>query len=375
MSNQAAVAGILNYLVKDAMIESLEHAGSQEVVYTKMAKRMALFGLVLMSAIMAAILLFIAKPEERIIVAWVFGFFVLLTLILVAEFYGARITYDAENIHTRSAWRGRRKIPLAAISACDYSATNNWYRVKTSGHGIIRAHVMMRGIAEFLNHLPCSHAVYPPMDASGRILAGVNLHVADVAGLPGMPSLGSVEFVRPKLTGLKVVALLFLLAGVGMMVMHVRYVPPHEGDYTEVNGKMVQAKLENTGKNGKDKLLSLHLDSVPTVLKLSTSNAPRFAWQAFTSDVHLGDRLTVGVAKADLQHPRQPLAGSEPQIWMVSIKTAERTYVTFADYLAWSESNHKWTLAGAALFFLLGAYTCFDVLRKMRVPQITPARP
>lgn len=89
-------------------------------------------------------------------------FFVAILSPVVIELWGVTIEWDEENIYTRSPWRKPRKIPMAAVTKCDFSIWLQWYRIYTNGLGTIRVHKYMSGIANFLNALPCTTPRWPP---------------------------------------------------------------------------------------------------------------------------------------------------------------------------------------------------------------------
>ena len=136
-----------------------------------------------LAAVSLATFLAIAEDKHRLLgFALTITFFGALLVPLFIEFWGVTIEWDDENIHMRSPWRKPRKIPMAAVTSCDFSIWLQWYRVHTNGLGTIRVHKYMSGIANFLNSLPCTTPQWPPpitfqdaannpMDRSGRSAA------------------------------------------------------------------------------------------------------------------------------------------------------------------------------------------------------------
>lgn len=150
----AAAAFLLGWLRRAAQRESVESAGSHCACFPK-AMRIFVIVLWLLTAGFIALMGFFvreATARDAILVGLFFGS---LTLVLHLEAFGTRVTWDDRNIYTKSPWRRRRIIPFAAVRACDFSQTLQWYRIYTEDQGIIRLHTLMRGVPELLSALPC----------------------------------------------------------------------------------------------------------------------------------------------------------------------------------------------------------------------------
>ena len=76
----------------------------------------------------------------------------IIPLFLEAQF--VKITWDNQNIYTKSPWRKSRIIPLSSVTKSDYSYSLNWYRIYTQDHGIIRLHQFAYGISHLFDFLP-----------------------------------------------------------------------------------------------------------------------------------------------------------------------------------------------------------------------------
>jgi hypothetical protein len=76
-----------------------------------------------------------------------------LPLMLLAEFYRVKISFDDHAIYTRSPWRPARTIPWKEINSCNYSASNRWYAIRTANHGTIRVSDLLSGKQQFLTEL------------------------------------------------------------------------------------------------------------------------------------------------------------------------------------------------------------------------------
>ncbi len=146
---------ILGLIVQSAQTETLLTKGSHSISYPK---AMRVFVYVGWSAILIVIALaiFTAKKSDIKSVLCIIGLFTALILPLHLEAFGVCITWDKENIYTKSPWRKRRTIPFYAVRSYDFSATMQWYRIRTEGYGIIRLSQFLRGVPEFLEALPRS---------------------------------------------------------------------------------------------------------------------------------------------------------------------------------------------------------------------------
>ncbi|MGV3658667.1 MAG: hypothetical protein ACO1TE_00735 [Prosthecobacter sp.] len=98
-----------------------------------------------------------ARKQDILPAVLVVALFVALVLPLHLETFGVRIAWDEQNIYTRSPWRKSRTIPISSIQSCDYSASMQWYRIRTASHGIIRVSHLMSGTPSLLAILPCAH--------------------------------------------------------------------------------------------------------------------------------------------------------------------------------------------------------------------------
>jgi hypothetical protein len=145
---------VLSLIFKSAQKETQSTTGSQSLSYPKAMRIFVYAGwtVVLAVAVLGA---YTAKKADLKYVLLTMGLFAGLVLPLHLETFGVRITWDKENIHTKSPWRKRRTIPFSAVRSYDFSASMQWYRIHTEGHGIIRLHQFMRGIPELLRALPC----------------------------------------------------------------------------------------------------------------------------------------------------------------------------------------------------------------------------
>jgi uncharacterized Tic20 family protein len=157
----AIVPMVLVFMMRSAEKESAKFAGSQSVAYPMAMRVFVVLGWIVV-VVVAAIAGLKARGPDILPAALLVGMFVALVLPLHLEAFGVSITWDDENIYTRSPWRGRRTIPFAAVVSCDYSASMQWYRVRTNGYGIVRLHTMMRGVPYLLQALPCETPRYPP---------------------------------------------------------------------------------------------------------------------------------------------------------------------------------------------------------------------
>lgn len=157
----AIVPIALSFLMRSAQQESIAAAGSRSVAYPKAMRVFVMLGWVF-TVVIAIFAGFTAKSADIKNAAMVVGLFVVLILPLHLEAFGVLISWDDANIYTRSPWRGRRTIPFTAVKSCNYSTGMQWYRIHTDGYGIIRLHLLMRGIPELLAALPCPAPPYPP---------------------------------------------------------------------------------------------------------------------------------------------------------------------------------------------------------------------
>jgi hypothetical protein len=115
------------------------------------------------AAVCLATFVAIAEDRNRLLgFALTVTFFGAMLGPLFIEFWGVTIEWDDENIYARSPWRKPRKIPMAAVTSCDFSIWLQWYRIHTNGLGTIRMHKYMSGIASLLNALPCTTPRWPP---------------------------------------------------------------------------------------------------------------------------------------------------------------------------------------------------------------------
>lgn len=136
-------------------------SSARRLAYSKTWKTVTI--VLAFAAICLATFVAIAEDKHRFLgFVLTITFFGALLSPLVIELRGVTIEWDAENIYTRSPWRKPRKIPMAAVTKCEFSIWLQWYRIYTNGLGTIRVHKYMSGIANFLNALPCTTPRWPP---------------------------------------------------------------------------------------------------------------------------------------------------------------------------------------------------------------------
>ncbi len=160
-STAAVVPLLMAFLMRAAYRESLALAGSQSVVYSKAIRICVLVIWVLIGTV-AILAAFTVRGTDLWNAAAIVALFTFLALIMHAEAFGVAVTWDDQNIYTRSSWRTPRTIPFSSVTSCDYSSLMQWYRIHTAGHGVVRLHLMMRGIPNLLQVLPCVAPPYPP---------------------------------------------------------------------------------------------------------------------------------------------------------------------------------------------------------------------
>ena len=157
----AIVPAVLKYLQRSAQKETSASAGSRTICYPKAMRWFVMLGWAFTITI-GIIAAFYAKDANGWTALPVLGLFVALILPLHLETFGASITWDDQNIYTRSPWRRRRTIPISAVKFYDYSNSMQWYRIHTAGYGIVRLHNLMRGVPELLMVLARPSDPMPP---------------------------------------------------------------------------------------------------------------------------------------------------------------------------------------------------------------------
>jgi hypothetical protein len=143
------VLGLLSWFARR---ESLRNAGQKVFEYTTAIKILAALFLLTL----CGVVLFVEAPWEArdaglgVIMGLVMNG---MALALYFEVFFVRITWDSENIHTRSPWRRSRVIPVAAVKYWDVSHAMQWHRIHTEGHGTIRLPFLGRGADRLLTDL------------------------------------------------------------------------------------------------------------------------------------------------------------------------------------------------------------------------------
>ncbi|MES2706806.1 MAG: hypothetical protein V4726_09415 [Verrucomicrobiota bacterium] len=151
---------VLSLLFYFARRESIKKAGLRVFEYTTAMKVLAGFFVVgLCGGILFAEMPWEDPDAKHGLLAAVVINGVVLGLYL--EVFFVRVSWDSENIHTRSPWRRSRLIPFSAVKSCDVSHMMQWYRIRTAGFGIVRLPFLGRGIPQLLAALPCPAPDWP----------------------------------------------------------------------------------------------------------------------------------------------------------------------------------------------------------------------
>jgi len=115
------VALVVGFLQRSARRAHSEDSQSRNLVaYPRGFKIVALIlGVAVMGVIVA---LFVKRQGHSI--GFLIGFsllFIALIIILLAEAFMVRITWDEKSIYAHSPWRKNREIPLSDVISCHYS--------------------------------------------------------------------------------------------------------------------------------------------------------------------------------------------------------------------------------------------------------------
>lgn len=151
MITTAVTVYVISLIVNGVRAEA-SRVGHQRVLeYGPGPKRIALVGWVGFAIVMG-VLLFSPTADWELIL-WTVVLLGLPVLVLNLEFYGVRISYDAEGIQTRSAWRWPRKIPWSEVQQVWYSRPFQWYVIQTTSGGRIRLHDYLDGADSLIGEL------------------------------------------------------------------------------------------------------------------------------------------------------------------------------------------------------------------------------
>ncbi len=157
----AATAGYIGGLIAVALVAYLastaapgtRHVGGRKVLYY--AGRVKLIGWILLTMVapIAGFFLYSAAhvPSNQVALALTAAVaFVLLPLVLILEFHGVTVSFDATTIFCESPWGRSRAVPWVDILSIKYSPSLQWYVVKTKKSGPIRLNKLLSGLREFL---------------------------------------------------------------------------------------------------------------------------------------------------------------------------------------------------------------------------------
>lgn len=357
MSANVSVAAV-NSLLRSALKESVRRTGDRMVAHTTGFKVLAVVLFALFAAALVASLVF-APPELRWPTALAFGFFVLLGLALAAEAFVTRVTYDDEFIWTRSAWRRPRRIPWSAVERSDYGETNHWYRVHAGRHGIVRLSILMWGVVEFLQHLPCPHPAYPPVNALGEsIVPGAFPSESEMAvSAPGHP-------VRVRMRSMKAMAVCVWIGALALMFLWWFDRLPDRADFVDLQGRITEIAMKKNGN--RCPILELRIDTCPTLLKLSSLTTPGLAWQNFLAVAKIGTPIAATVRAEDVRNPKHPILAREPQIWIAAIQLEGRSYSTFAQHVERHRKDQALLAWFSPLLAGFGCWIWWSTQRKVR---------
>ena len=92
-----------------------------------------------------------AKSREMVMTLISTVVFFLASISLIMEFFIVEISYNDDNIFTKSAWRKSRIIPWTDVKDIVYSRSMQWHVISTYNNGSIRIHDFLGGKVEFLN--------------------------------------------------------------------------------------------------------------------------------------------------------------------------------------------------------------------------------
>lgn len=316
--SQAIIRYILNKAIREAATSPDSAATGGELRYGAMVKGIG-WGTTLFSLGLSVGCLLMAPPEERLLTAGCFAVFMLMGVFLLMEGYGVRITYDVEGIRTRSPWRRSRRIGWSEVVSCDYSETNQCYRIHTYSQGMVRMPLMLQGVAGLLRMLPCEHPAYPPTSASGR----------SVCGPADLPVIVPGRAVPVKAKVAHVICWIFVALGVASLIMFPQSKPPVIEDFREVRGAVSEIQIKSGDKSRKR--LRLRVPQAPALLVCS---AQENRIQELLNVLHVGDEITALVSREGWENPRKPLFSDEAQIWMTGLKGDRWEFLRFEDHVA-----------------------------------------
>jgi hypothetical protein len=347
-------AGFVNAAAK----ESLKRAGTPMVAHTPTTKGLTVVCIVFFGAVMVCAALFAPQEEAGI---WIlFTPFLLLGLILAAEAFFSRVTYDDACIYARSLWRGRRRIPWSAVERCDYGQTNQWYRIHAGGHGVLRLSVMMWGLADFLRRLPCPHPGYPPVNALGQLMydAGPPQDWPASLMVPGPP-------VRVKRVVGKVMLAFFPACAAAAMAFWALSPDPADTPYRRLEGRLTEITRRKVDR--REFYLQLRMDSTPVALRIQSQKASRAHLQHFEADARPGDMITVTVSEDHWREPRRPFLGrGEPFMAVVGLDHKGAPIITLSQHLRRQAAEMK-LMPWFAVFFLgFGIFIWWHARRRLR---------
>lgn len=155
------VPAVLGWFLRSAHRESRAKAGERVVAYPQALRAFTGLGWLALSGFVAWGG-FLEREANFARVAPAVLLFGGLLAILFLEVFGVLVTWDGSYLYTRSPWRTPRIIPLKSVVSCDYSPAWQWYRLHTRDHGVVRLHLLARGIPKLLAALPCAVPPYPP---------------------------------------------------------------------------------------------------------------------------------------------------------------------------------------------------------------------
>lgn len=143
---------MLVYAKKIAGREAVQREARYILEYSKGPKIAGVLALVF--GLLVLIGVFYEALPGRQTAAWTAAaLLVPLCLALFLEFWVVQVSFDEQEIHTRSPWRSKRKVPWSDVVSLDYSHLNAWHLVGTRNQGYIRLSILLSGLGTFMPEL------------------------------------------------------------------------------------------------------------------------------------------------------------------------------------------------------------------------------